>query len=43
MQSIGSVINKVKDGYLAAISWVVAHPHITVWSSVGAIVLGLVF
>jgi hypothetical protein len=43
MQAISSVINKVKDGYLKAVQWVVNHPHITMWSAFGAIVLGLVF
>jgi hypothetical protein len=39
MQAISSVINKVKDGYIAAINWMGGHLHITFWSAVGAIVV----
>lgn len=38
----GAAINAIKDGYLKAINWVVAHPHRTVWSGFGAIVVALV-
>lgn len=36
---MSATFNAVKDGYLSAINWIVAHPHTTLWSSVGAIVL----
>jgi hypothetical protein len=47
MQAISSVINRVKDGYLATIdwvakcpvSWVAKNPHKSTWSAVGAIVV----
>lgn len=35
-------MNAVKDGYLNAIDWIVAYPHTTLWSAVGAIVLAII-
>lgn len=42
MDYLSRAVNAVKDGYLYVIEGVVGHPHITVWSGVGLIVLALV-
>lgn len=34
-------MNTLKDGYLKAIDWIASHPHLTLWSAAGAIVLAL--
>lgn len=34
-------MDKVKDGYLKAIDWIEDHPHLTLWSAAGAIVVAL--
>lgn len=36
-------MNTLKNGYLKAIDWIEDHPHLTLWSAAGAIVLALVF
>ena len=43
MQFISDAINKVKDGYLKAVSWIDTHPHKTFWLAVSALVLARVF
>lgn len=43
MQAISSVINAVKDGYLAAIQWVDDNPQKTLWLALAALILALVF
>lgn len=37
MDKLETAINKIKNGYIVAIDWVVAHPHRTVWSAAAAI------
>lgn len=47
MQAISSAINKVKDGYLAAVDWaakcpvewVAKNPHKATWITVGALIV----
>lgn len=43
MQAISAIFNRIKDGYLRAVQWVVDHPQKTIWSAFGAIVVALVF
>lgn len=47
MQFISSIINKVKDGYLATVDWVAKcpvgwiakNPHKSTWLAVGALII----
>lgn len=39
---MSNAINAVMDGYLRAVNWIVQHPHIAVWSALGAIIVALV-
>lgn len=42
MQTIGNVISKMQDGYLAVVGWVATHPHVAIWSASAAIAVALV-
>jgi hypothetical protein len=39
---MSKAINAIKDGYIYVIDGIDAHPHITLWSGLGLIVLALV-
>lgn len=41
METINKIINFVKDAYLYVIDGIAGHPHITLWSGLALIVLGL--
>lgn len=39
---MSNAINAVKDGYLKAVNWIVAHPHRTFWAGLGWVVFAVV-
>ena len=43
METLSRISSAVKDTYAEAAEWVSAHPHLTIWSALAAIVLVAVF
>lgn len=41
LHAISAPLNAVKDGYLAAVGWIEAHPHRTFWAAVAALVVAV--
>ena len=40
---MSNVLNKVRDGYVAAVDWIEDHPHQTLWAALAALAVAAWF